>query len=62
MLTLPFNVMSRCPVLAVPSGLADNGVPTGVQIVGRTYDDETVFRVGAALERERPWADRRPAL
>jgi Asp-tRNA(Asn)/Glu-tRNA(Gln) amidotransferase A subunit family amidase len=65
MFTLPFNIMSRCPVLAVPSGFADNGVPTGVQIVGRTYDDETVFRIGAALECERPWFDapeRRPAL
>jgi amidase len=60
-----FNVMSRCPVLSVPSGFADNGVPTGVQIAGRTYDDETVFRLGAALERERPWLDvdeRRPAV
>ena len=28
-MTAPFNVMSRCPVLAVPSGFADNGVPTG---------------------------------
>ncbi len=54
-LTTPFNIASRCPVLAVPSGLARNGVPTGVQIVGRTYDDPTVFRLGAALERERPW-------
>jgi Asp-tRNA(Asn)/Glu-tRNA(Gln) amidotransferase A subunit family amidase len=64
-MTAPFNAMSRCPVLAVPSGFADNGVPTGVQIVGRTYDDETVFRVGAALERVQPWFDvpaRRPAL
>ncbi len=64
-MTAPFNVMSRCPVLAVPSGFADNGVPTGVQIVGRTYDDETVFRVGAALEQVQPWFDtaqRRPAL
>jgi amidase len=64
-LTLPFNIASRCPVLAVPSGVADNGVPTGVQVVGRTYDDETVFRVGAALERARPWPDggrRWPAL
>ena len=33
-----FNIMSRCPVLNVPSGFADNGVPTGVQIAGRTYD------------------------
>ena len=49
-LTLPFNMFSRCPVLAVPSGLADNGVPTGVQIVGRTYDDLTTFRIGHALQ------------
>ncbi|WP_324905371.1 amidase [Baekduia sp.] len=54
-LTPVFNIMSRCPVLAVPSGFADNGVPTGVQLVGRTYDDVTPFRVGAALERVRPW-------
>jgi Asp-tRNA(Asn)/Glu-tRNA(Gln) amidotransferase A subunit family amidase len=60
-MTAPFNAMSRCPVLAVPSGFADNGVPTGVQLVGRTYDDETVFRVGAALERVQPWFDT-PAL
>ena len=65
LLTPPFNIASRCPVLAVPSGFADNGVPTGIQIVGRTYDDVTVFRVGAALERVRPWLgapERRPPL
>jgi aspartyl-tRNA(Asn)/glutamyl-tRNA(Gln) amidotransferase subunit A len=55
-MTLPFNILSRCPVLAVPSGWASNGVPTGVQIVGRTYDDATVFRIGAAVEKVRPWA------
>jgi len=52
LMTLPFNVIGRVPVLAVPSGVAPNGVPTGVQIVGRTYDDAAVFRVGAALEQE----------
>jgi amidase len=64
-LTPVFNIMSRCPVLNVPSGFADNGVPTGLQIVGRTYDDVTPFRVGAALERVRPWfdvAERRPTI
>jgi amidase len=60
LLTPVFNVMSRCPVLSVPSGFADNGVPTGVQIAGRTYEDEIVFRLGAAVERERPWNERRP--
>jgi Asp-tRNA(Asn)/Glu-tRNA(Gln) amidotransferase A subunit family amidase len=54
-LTPVFNIMSRCPVLNVPSGFAANGVPTGLQIVGRTYDDLTPFRVGAALEAVRPW-------
>ncbi len=52
MLTMPFNIIGRVPVLAVPSGRASNGVPTGVQIVGRTYDDQTVFSIGAALEAE----------
>jgi amidase len=60
MLTPVFNVMSRLPVLAVPSGLADNGVPTGVQIAARSYDDVTAFRVGAALEQARPWPARPP--
>ena len=56
-MTTPFNIFSACPVLAVPSGIApSNGVPTGIQIVGRTFDDVTVFRIGAALERERPWS------
>jgi Asp-tRNA(Asn)/Glu-tRNA(Gln) amidotransferase A subunit family amidase len=54
-LTYPFNLLSRHPVLAVPSGIADNGVPTGVQIVGQTFDEETAMRIGANLERLLPW-------
>ena len=50
LLTMPFNIVGRVPVLAVPSGVAPNGVPTGVQLVGRTYADGTVFDLGAALE------------
>ena len=51
LMTMPFNIASRCPVLNVPSGFADNGVPTGLQIVARTFDDLTAFRLGAALDR-----------
>jgi aspartyl-tRNA(Asn)/glutamyl-tRNA(Gln) amidotransferase subunit A len=61
-MTAPFNIANRCPVLAVPSGMADCGIPTGVQIVGHPYDDATVFTVGAAVEAVRPWAARRPDL
>jgi amidase len=49
-MTTPFNTMSRCPVLSVPSGRAGNGVPTGIQIVGRTYCDADVFQAGMAFE------------
>ncbi|MFF4991295.1 amidase [Streptosporangium saharense] len=57
LLALPFNIMNRCPVLAVPSGIAGNGVPTGVQIVGRPFDDTTPFLVGAAVERRPCWPE-----
>ena len=49
-MTSPFNVANRCPVLSVPSGVADDGVPTGVQVVGHPFDEATVFRIGAAVE------------
>ena len=65
LMTVCFNMMSRCPVMSVPSGRAGNGVPTGLSIVGRSYDDVSVFRAAAAFERVRPWLDtpsRRPAL
>lgn len=51
-MTTPFNAMSRCPVLSVPSGVAATGVPTGVQIVGRPYCDGEVFQAAACFERE----------
>lgn len=58
-----FNMLNRLPVLAVPSGIAASGLPMGVQIVGRSYDDPRVFRVAAALEEVTPFFDcaaRRP--
>jgi aspartyl-tRNA(Asn)/glutamyl-tRNA(Gln) amidotransferase subunit A len=55
-LTPVFNIASHCPVLAVPSGVGSHGLPTGVQIAARPYDDATAFRVALAVERLRPWA------
>ncbi len=65
LMTICFNMMSRCPVISVPSGFAATGVPTGLSIVGRTFDDVSVFRAAAAFERARPWLDtpeRRPRI
>ena len=50
-MTAPFNMMSRCPVLSLPSGHATNRVPTGIQLVGRTYRDQDVFRAAMAYEQ-----------
>ena len=50
-MTHPFNMLHNCPVLSVPSGYAGTKVPTGIQIVGRTWDDETVFRAALAYEQ-----------
>ncbi len=61
-MTSAFNLVSQCPVLSVPSGFTREGLPTGLQIVGRRYDDVGVLGLGAALERLRPWAEARPPL
>ncbi|MDA0702159.1 MAG: amidase [Proteobacteria bacterium] len=49
-MTCPFNFVGQCPALSVPSGLTPAGLPTGIQIVGRRYDEPTVLRIGAALQ------------
>ncbi len=46
-----FNMLHNCPVMSVPSGFASNNVPTGIQIVGRTWDDATVFKLALAYEQ-----------
>ena len=65
LMTVPFNIASRCPVISVPSGRSRDGVPTGLSVVGKTYDDVTAFRIAAAHEERFPWLDapeRRPGL
>lgn len=49
-MTHHFNMLHNCPVMSVPSGHAATGVPTGIQIVGRTHDDARVFKAALAYE------------
>ena len=49
-MTCPFNNVAPCPALSVPSGFTRDGLPTGLQIVGRRHDDRGVLEIGAALE------------
>ena len=61
-ITCQFNYVSQCPVLSVPSGWSADGLPIGLQIVARRYQDDLALRIGAALERVSPWAHRRPPV
>lgn len=59
--TYPFN-MTMQPALSVPCGFSEDGLPIGLQIVGRRFDDETVLRAGHAYQEAAPLTDRRPDL
>jgi aspartyl-tRNA(Asn)/glutamyl-tRNA(Gln) amidotransferase subunit A len=54
MQTMPFNVTGH-PALSVPTGLTTAGLPIGVQIVGRSFDEATTLRVGRAVEKLSGW-------
>lgn len=57
----PFNMTGQ-PAASVPAGLTRDGLPVGLQIVGRHLDDALVLRAAAAYEAARPWSGVRPAL
>jgi aspartyl-tRNA(Asn)/glutamyl-tRNA(Gln) amidotransferase subunit A len=59
--TMPFNVTGN-PTLAIPTGFSKSGLPLGMQIVGRAFDEPTVFRIGAAYETAAGWIHKRPSL
>jgi Asp-tRNA(Asn)/Glu-tRNA(Gln) amidotransferase A subunit family amidase len=48
--------------MSVPTGFAKSGVPTGMQIVARPFDDLRVFRAAAAFEQAKPWRRKKPAV
>jgi len=59
--TYPWNLTGQ-PAASVPCGFTGDGLPVGLQIVGRRFADAAVLRAAAAFEQARPWADRRPSV
>jgi len=49
-LTVPFS-LTGSPVVAIPAGLAENGMPFGVQLVGKRWQDEKLLAVAACMEK-----------
>jgi len=60
-LCAPANVVGL-PSLSVPCGFDDDGLPVGLQIIGRPFCEATVLRIGEGYERATPWHDKVPAL
>ena len=59
--TSVFNLTGN-PAASVPCGFSAEGLPVGLQIIGRFGDEVTVLQASAAFEEAQPWADKYPAV
>ena len=61
----PFTAVCNAsgqPAISLPLFHGDDGLPTGIQLIGRPLGEATLLALAAQLEQARPWADRRPEL
>lgn len=56
-----FNMTGQ-PAISIPLHWSESGLPIGIQLAGRPFDERTIIALAAQLERARPWAHRHPSL
>lgn len=59
--TYPFNFTGH-PAASIPAGFTEGGLPVGLQIIGRRFEEASVLAASAAFERIRPWYSAYAAL
>lgn len=59
--TRPYNI-NGFPAISVPCGFSDDGMPIGLQLAGRPFDELTVLRAAHAYEQANEWHTRRPPI
>ena len=59
--TMPFNVAGY-PAISICAGFGAGGLPVAIQLVGKPFQEPTLFRIADAFEKATPFRDERPAL
>ncbi len=59
--TIP-SALAGLPALALPGGFTAGGLPIGLQLIGKPFQESELFAIGRAYEREHPWHERGPVL
>lgn len=60
-LTIPCNI-AGLPGISVPSGFSSDGLPIGIQVLGKPFDEETVIHVAHAYEKNTDWSEKKPQV
>ncbi|HIJ87629.1 MAG TPA: Asp-tRNA(Asn)/Glu-tRNA(Gln) amidotransferase subunit GatA [Desulfuromonadales bacterium] len=59
--TIPVNLAGTC-AMSIPAGFSASGLPIGLQLIGRPFDEATVLRAGFAFEQATEWHTRKAAI
>jgi aspartyl-tRNA(Asn)/glutamyl-tRNA(Gln) amidotransferase subunit A len=59
--TIPVN-LAGLPGMSIPCGFTSHGLPIGLQLIGKPWDEATLFQVASAYESETNWHTQQPAL
>jgi aspartyl-tRNA(Asn)/glutamyl-tRNA(Gln) amidotransferase subunit A len=54
--------LAGLPAISVPCGFTSSGLPIGMQLTGRPFDEATLLRIADAYERDTAWHNRRPEI